>query len=65
MFNKENIMKIEFTKKIGNYEFEYIALFNQTRISDDEVKKAIQLHGTGEHPYVVFMSKEQFKNVFG
>lgn len=64
MFNKDDIMKIEFTKKIGSYELEYVALFNQTKISDDEVKKAIQLHGVGEHPHVIFMSKEQFENVF-
>jgi hypothetical protein len=65
MFNKENIMKIDFIKKIGNYKLEYIALFNKTKISDKEVRKAIQLHGVGEHPYVIFMSKEQFENVFG
>jgi hypothetical protein len=64
MFNKEDIIKIEFTEKTDYYELEYIALFNKTKISDDEVKKSIRLHRMGEHPCVIFMSKEQFENVF-
>lgn len=64
MFDKDNIMRIDFINKIAGAEMEYIALFNKTKISEKDVKKAIQLYGIGKNPNVIFISKEQFESVF-
>lgn len=65
MFDKENIARINFTEYYGKTEIEYVALFNKNKTTVEEVKKAIDLHGVGENPNVIIVSKEQFENVFG
>lgn len=62
MLDKENVVKIEFTKYIGDHAFEVVVLFNKRRISEDEVNDIIK---TGSyHPQVIVMDKPQFMNVF-
>jgi hypothetical protein len=61
MFNKDHIMKIEFVNGVG---LERVALFNITKITEEEVNKAIQLDGMVDNPNIIICYKEQFNNVF-
>jgi hypothetical protein len=64
MFDKKNIMKIDFIKSFGNYNIAMVALYNQKNISESDVIKAIEHHGVTENNNVVIMTKVQFENVF-
>jgi len=57
-------MKIEYIQKIGNYEFQKVALFNMMKVTEEEGKQAIELDGVGYDPNVIIIYKEQFENVF-
>lgn len=61
--DRENLMQIDYNKTIGGiYEVEMVALYNQSRISQEEVKEAIQTET--DHPFIIFSTKQQFENVF-
>lgn len=62
----EHIMMIEFTRVIGGtYSMECVALFNDTKISEDEVRKLIK-SGRAEHSDdIVLMSKRQYDSLCG
>ena len=47
MLNAKNIMRIDFVSSIGNVEFPYTILYNQTRISEEHVIELIK-NGTWE-----------------
>jgi len=64
MFNKDNIMQIEFISTIGGCEVQKIALFNMMKTSEEEVNKVIQTEGIYYNPNVIVIYKEQFENVF-
>jgi hypothetical protein len=64
MFNKENIMQIEFTSRIGGCEVQKIALFNKNNVSENEAIKVIRTEGIYYNPKVIIIYKEQFENVF-
>jgi hypothetical protein len=65
MFNKDNIIKIEYTQTIGStYKVEMIALYNKTKVTEKEVLKAIELESIAENENVIFMTSKQFNNVF-
>jgi hypothetical protein len=64
IFNKDNIVRIEFTETIGKYQFEMVALFNKNVLSEEEAVKLIKLKDFGENENIIFMSKAQFENVF-
>lgn len=64
MFNKDNIMRIDFTECIAGIKIDYIALYNKNNTTETEVQKAIDLHGMGSNAKVIIISKEQFNNVF-
>lgn len=63
LINKENLMRIEFTRKIaGIHSIEMVALYNQKKISENEVQKVIEANEY--HPHVIIVEKKQFENVF-
>jgi hypothetical protein len=64
MFNPDNIMRIDFVERLAGIEIENIALFNKNNTTDQEAQKAIDLHGMGNNPKVIIISKEQFNNIF-
>lgn len=62
--DKENVMIIEFTDHIGGvHPVEMVAMFNQTKISENLVKEIIQERS--EHELIIVVTKRQFKHVFG
>ena len=62
MSNK-HIMMIEFTRLIANIDIPMMALYNETRISEKEVRKKI-VDGTAEHSdFIVMMFKSQYENL--
>ena len=63
MFDKENLMRIEYTNKFaGKHSVEMVALYNKKRISEKEVKDVIQTEMY--NPYVIIIEKEKFEKVF-
>ena len=54
-------MKIEFFF-LGEQPF--VALFNKTKLTEDEVKEAINIYPTLERNDVIIITSEQFQNVF-
>ena len=63
MFDKENLMRIEFTKTFGrSYDLQMVALYNKRHLSEAEARKAIQTET--ENEYITFMEKRQFENIF-
>ena len=64
-FDKNNIMMIEFDKFYPNdYKITMVALYNKTKITDKEARKAIKTYGIGESPNVIIITKKQYENVF-
>lgn len=62
MLDKEHIMKIPFTEKIGGHEFDMVALYNSNRITE---QGAIDLlNEVGSCDDIVIMTKVQFENIF-
>ena len=62
MSNK-HIRKIEFTRLLANTEIPMVALYNETRISEEEVRNKI-VYGTAEHSdFIVVMFKSQYDNL--
>lgn len=64
MFNKDNIMKIEYATKIGNYTTQMVALYNKTKITENEVLKAIGIAEISQNDNVIFITQKAFDNVF-
>lgn len=63
MLDKENLMRIEFQKKIaGVYSVEMLALYNLKRIAEEEVREVIKTESY--NPNVIIVEKLQFENVF-
>ena len=62
----KHIMMIEFTQIIGGeYSMDLVALFNDTKISEDEVRKTIKA-GRAEHSDdIVLMTKKQYNSLCG
>lgn len=62
MSNK-HIMMIEFTRLFANIDIPMVALYNETRISEEEVRNKI-VDGTAEHSdFIVVMFKSQYDNL--
>jgi thiamine monophosphate synthase len=65
IFDKENIMMIEFIEQYGKLgEVQMVALFNKNKTTEQEAKEAIKLYPISENFNVVFMMKRQFENIF-
>ena len=59
-----HVKMIEYTEKWDMWsEQDNVALFDDRDISEEEVNKLIR-EGDEYHPYVVFMTKKQYENVF-
>jgi len=65
MFDKENIMMIEYDEKYGRLgAVSMIALYNQTKITEADVEQVIA-GGVSEHlNKVILITKSQYENVF-
>lgn len=62
MSNK-HLMMIEFTQVLASTPIPMVALYNETRISEEEVRKKIK-DGTAEHcDFIVVMFKSQYDNL--
>ena len=62
MSNK-HMMMIEFTRLLANIDIPMVALYNETRICEEEVRKKI-VDGTAEHSdFIVVMFKSQYENL--
>ena len=62
MSNK-HLMMIEFTQVLASTSIPMVALYNETRISEEEVRKKIK-DGTAEHcDFIVVMFKSQYDNL--
>lgn len=65
MFDKGKIMRIDFDYGVGTLTEQRIALFHADRISEGAVRKFIKQMGPDMyHPLILFITKEQFENVF-
>ncbi len=59
--NLENIKIVEFNDGTEDY----VAMFNDTRVNEEEVNEAINLYPMySENPDVIFMTYYQYYNVF-
>lgn len=57
------MMMIEFTQLLANTDIPMIALYNETRISEEEVRNKI-VDGTAQHSdFIVLMFKSQYENL--
>ena len=57
------LMMIEFTQLLAGTPIPSVALYNETRISEEEVRKKIK-DGTAEHcDFIVVMFKSQYENL--
>ena len=62
----EHIMMIEFTKIFdGNYSMDLVALFNDTKISEDEVRKRIKAGRAEYSDDIVLVTKKQYDSLCG
>ena len=65
---KDNIMRIDYTKTIGQHKFEMIALYNNLKITEKEVSNAIKFgddDAVHSNSNIIFITKKQFDNIFG
>lgn len=60
--DQENIFILEFVQKYGDFEVDCVAIFNQTVISEDEVRKVIKA-GLGTED-VIMMTRSQYDSIF-
>jgi len=65
IFNDDHLGIIEFEQRWGDsVVYHKVAMYNSAKTTELEARKAIQMCGKGEPQNIVFMSKEQFENVF-
>ena len=61
---KHHIKMIEYIERFDMWaEQDNVALFDERDITEEKVNKLIR-EGDEYHPYVVFMTKKQYENVF-
>ena len=61
--NNKHLMMIEFTQLITGIGIPMVALYNETRINEEEVRNKI-VDGTAEHcDFIVVMFKSQYENL--
>lgn len=61
--NNKHLMMIEFTQLITSIGIPMVALYNETRINEEEVRNKI-VDGTAEHcDFIVVMFKSQYENL--
>ena len=61
----KHLNAIEYTiTHTGWYEDDMIALYNESRISEEEVRELIKKDIVTAHPLVVVMKKDKYKNLY-
>ena len=60
-----NVMRIDFTKDYdyGNWSEDMVAIFNITKVSEEEVLRFIN-SGEYYHPMIAVMSQDTWDNIF-
>lgn len=59
----KHMMMIEFTQLLADTDIPMMALYNETRISEEEVRNKI-IDGTAQHSdFIVVMFKSQYENL--
>ena len=65
MLKAKNLMALEYTiTHTGHYEVEMVALFNSSRIDEEEVRKLIKEDRAECSPFVAVMYKTKYENLF-
>ena len=59
----KHIMMIEFTQTYSFVNVPMVALYNETRISEEEVKKKIKEGRADNDDFIVVMFKSQYENL--
>jgi hypothetical protein len=62
MLDKDNLMRIDFVKVVGDTKVNMVALFNKRNLSQEDVREVI--HSEEPHPHVIITTARQFQNVF-
>lgn len=62
LFDKDNIMKIEFEDDIGGYSMDKVALYNKNKITEQQAKEII-VNGVWSDQLII-LDKVQFENIF-
>ena len=60
---QEHIMAVEYTDHIGPYSIQMMAVFDDRKVTDKEVKDFI-CGGERYHQHIVTMYKDQFDSIF-
>lgn len=60
---QEHIMAVEFTHQLGLYTEQMVAVFDDRKASEKEVRDYI-CSGESYHPHIVVMYKTQFESLF-
>ena len=61
--NNKHLMMIEFTQVFASTPIPMVALYNETRISEEEVRKKIKDGRAENDDFVVVMFKSQYENL--
>ena len=61
--NCKHLMVIEFTQTIAHIDMPMIALYNETRIGEEEVRNKIVRGRAENDDFIVVMSKSQYENL--
>lgn len=61
----DHIQMIEFTQLLGPYELNKVVLFNDKKISEEEVKELIKSGTAEQSNNVVIISKQQYESLCG
>lgn len=64
MKDLSNVMMIPYTKDYGNWEENFVAVFDRNKIDEAEVNNFIY-GGENYHPDIMVVYKEQWESVFG
>ena len=61
--NNKHLMMIEFTQLFAGTPIPSVALYNETRISEEEVRKKIKEGNADNNDFIVVMFKSQYENL--
>lgn len=60
---QEHIMAVEYNRHIGPYTEQMVAVFDDRKASEKEVRDYV-CSGESYHPHIVIMYKDQFESLF-
>lgn len=64
MKDLSNVMLMQFTKDYGNWTENLVAVFDITKVDEDEVLRFVHMEES-YHPDIMIVYKEQWESVFG